>query len=161
MSNETINRYYLHNITAKYDELLSLLESGDIPVEAIEDTLEALRLEGEDEIIEMCRIMLNINGACDVITNEIKRLSEKKILLEKKADKVKSFILYSMKALVSRREIDGELIILDEAAMPEEFIEKRVSSHVDKAAIRKMYKESKNKPDWCLIPKKESLVIKQ
>jgi chromosome segregation ATPase len=89
----------LYSLTGEMLELIGMLEAGEIPEEAISDTLEALSGEWNTKADSIISAIKNINVEAEGIKAEIEALSER--LARKKATvaRLEEYLTSSMLAL--------------------------------------------------------------
>lgn len=82
----------LYEIANEYIELLDMIENGDIPEEAIEDTLESMTFEIEAKVDNIACLLKNIDAEMVAIRAEEKRLAERRKAKEKAYDRLKDYL---------------------------------------------------------------------
>lgn len=95
----------LYDISAQYASFLAAVEAGDIPDEAIEDTLAGLDGELEEKVDNIACIIKQLNAEADAIKTERDRLSERQQAKEHRADRLKDYIRQAM-ALAKKKKIE-------------------------------------------------------
>lgn len=89
----------LYELTAEYKRFLELIENGEIPEEAITDTLEALDSEVDSKIDNIACIIKQLLGEAEIIKNEIDALTERRKRKIKKAESLANYLSLTMKSL--------------------------------------------------------------
>lgn len=95
----------LYEISAQYASFLAAVESGEIPDEAIEDTLAGLDGDLEDKIDNIACIVKQLSAEADAIKTERDRLSERQQVKVHKAERLKDYIRQAM-ALAKKKKIE-------------------------------------------------------
>lgn len=87
----------LYEITSEYRSLLDAIESGEIPEEAIADTLEAVGGELADRVDNVACYIKQLRGEAAVIKSEADTLAERHKAKENKADKLAAYLFDCLK----------------------------------------------------------------
>lgn len=95
----------LYDISAQYASFLAAVESGEIPDEAIEDTLSGLDGELDEKIDNIACIIKQLNAEADAIKAEKDVLAERQQIKVHKADRLKDYIRQAM-ALADKKKIE-------------------------------------------------------
>lgn len=82
----------LYEIAADYANLLEAIERGDIPEEAIADTLESVVSILEDKADNIACMIKNLNAEAEAIKAEEKRLAERRKAKERQAEGMKEYL---------------------------------------------------------------------
>lgn len=82
----------LYEIAAEYERLLDAIEAGDIPEEAIADTLEAVQGEFESKADNIACMLKDIAADVAAIKEEEKRLAERRKAKERTYERVKDYL---------------------------------------------------------------------
>ena len=145
----------LYEIANDYLALMQAIDDGEIPEEAIADTLEAITGEIEVKADNIACLLKNIGADVDAIRDEEKRLAERRKVKEKAYDRLKeclSDVLQRtgvMKIETARNSIafrKSEAVELDESflAWATEYRDDLLTfsePKADKTAIKKALKE--------------------
>lgn len=95
----------LYAITADYARLIEAVEMGEIPEEAIADTLEAVSGEWEERAEAVLAAIKNYRAECADIRAEEKSLAERRKRKEKTVERLEEYFTDSLNALgMSRYE---------------------------------------------------------
>lgn len=132
-------------------QLYDMLTDGDIPEEAVNDTLEAMGVEGKIE--DYCCVISELNGDIAKIDIETKRLAERKAVIQRGIDRMKKGLADYM-TTTRKKKITTELfnlsfrkseavVITNETALPAEFIKTKTTTAPDKAAIKTAIKSGR------------------
>lgn len=165
----------LYELAQNYTAFFDAWENGDIPEEAVTDTLEAM----EGEIDEKCD-----NTACYIkdliaqaanIKEEIKTLTARAKALENRAERLKDYMVYAMDRIgaskietarnVIKVSVSHPTVIRDEAAFLK-WAQENGSDLLsfkqptpDKTAIKDAIAEGREVP-FCYIDDKKNICIK-
>ncbi|MEK4173340.1 siphovirus Gp157 family protein [Lysinibacillus sp. FSL L8-0312] len=141
----------IYDLTDDFLAIQQLIESG---AEGLEDTLESLDLALEDKLEGYASIMKNVESDVNGIDAEIKRLQDRKKVLENGITRMKKAIEFSMLA-TEKREVStpkfkfwiqgnkASVYILDESVIPKKYIKTERVSKIDKDAIAELLKAGK------------------
>lgn len=87
----------LYSLTAEWQELLEMIQSGEFDAETLADTLEGLEGEVEIKADGYAKVIKEIEGNSATIKAEIDRLSTKKSVLENSVKSLKQSLEMAMK----------------------------------------------------------------
>ena len=96
---------HLYELTADYMRLLDAIEAGEIPEEAIEDTLAGIEGEIDEKIDAIACMVKELIGEAESISEEERSLAERRRAKERKAARLKDYIRAQM-ALTNRKKIE-------------------------------------------------------
>lgn len=158
----------LYELTDDYRQLLDMLEDDTVDQEVLADTLEAV--DGEIEVkAEGCaKIIRELEGSVDTISNEIARLQERKSVKLNNIQRIKSCLELAMLETGKKKfktDLFGfniqknppSVVVDNEEEIPEEYwIEQ--APKLDKTALKKWLKE--NEEDFAHLEQSESLRIR-
>lgn len=159
----------LYELTTEYMGLLNMAEEEEIDPQVLADTLEGMDGELEQKA-ENYAIMINtLNGQADMLSAEIKRLTERKKTLENNANRMKEALENVMNVTGKRKfktllfsfniqKNPPVLVVDDESKVPEEFV--KIKKEIDKAALKKFVKDNENGLDFAHLEQTESLRIR-
>lgn len=144
--------FKLYELSDKYEQVLDMVANGDLALEDVEDTLEALKDQFEIKAENIGKIIIMLNGYVDSIDNEIKRLKDRKDHMKNSVANMKDYLKYNFQRL-GVKKVSGSILdlrlqknppsvnILDETKIPIDFMkiipEERKP---DKKAILDAYK---------------------
>lgn len=147
----------LYALSAEYQEALSALADSDLPEEAVNDTLEGLQGELVDKARNVAAFSLNLDAQVEMIKTVEKRISERRKLLEKKADRLREYLRENMERCGIKKieALDGSfvatltaprtsVVIEDQESLPKHYL--RVKYEADKKAIGDALKDGKDIP---------------
>ncbi|WP_439895276.1 siphovirus Gp157 family protein [Pseudomonas syringae] len=162
----------LYEIGKQYQELMVLAETADEDMAvAVRDTMQAIEGEFEDKGKAIAMIALNIDGDLDAIKVQIDRLTERKRIINNRKESLKEYLRTNMEAAgitkithplftISLGKGRPVVVIDNEKEIPDDFINTKVSSTPDKAAIAKAIKEGVEVPGAHSEIGKSSISIK-
>lgn len=138
----------LYEMTEVAKQLYEMLAAGDIPEEAVSDTIESFGVEGKVE--DYCRVIYQLNADVEMYENEIKRLTAKAKAAKKGVDRMKSALSDYMTATQKKKLSAGtftlsfrkseSVVIMDENALPTEYIVEEVKIKPNKKLIKNAIK---------------------
>lgn len=82
----------LYELTADYRNLLVAIESGDIPDEAIADTLESIEAAVEEKADNIACLIKNLTADAEAIKAEEDRLKERRTRKLKRAERLTNYL---------------------------------------------------------------------
>ena len=82
----------LYEIAADYINFLEAIENGDIPEEAIEDTLEAIKSSFEEKSDSIACLIKNLDAEISAIKAEETRLADRRKAKERQKERIKSYL---------------------------------------------------------------------
>jgi len=88
----------LYKITEEYQEALNMMTDMEMSADEIKDSLSALTGEFETKAINCIRVEKNMAADIDAISNEIKRLTDKKKAITNKRESFKEYIRSNMES---------------------------------------------------------------
>ena len=95
----------LYELTGQYAELLSAIESGEVPEEAISDTLEALGGELDEKIDSVACIIKQLDSEAIAIKAEKAKLADRQSVKEHQRDRLKDYIRQAMQ-LAGKKKVE-------------------------------------------------------
>jgi hypothetical protein len=144
-----MNKLSLYALSANYRQALDFLTDPelDLPLEAVNDTLEALGGELEDKAVNVAKFLRNMEATADAIKAAETDMAKRRKALENRVQWLKSYIKGNMEACgiskiecpyfkLSIQKNPSAVNILDENAIPAAFKEQVISWKIDKAAIK-------------------------
>lgn len=82
----------LYELTNDYLALVEAIDNGEIPEEAIADTLEAITACIEDKADSIACLLKNLDAECKAIKAEEERLAERRKAKEKFFERIKQYL---------------------------------------------------------------------
>ena len=82
----------LYEIAAEYEALLNAVEAGEIPEEAIEDTIESIVSILEDKADNVACLIKNMTAEAEAIKAEEDKLAERRKQKEKRIERLKTYL---------------------------------------------------------------------
>lgn len=159
-----MNNLTLYQLTDNYREALDVLTDpeADLPIEAVNDTLEALEGELEDKAVNVAKFMRNMEATAKAIKEAEAEMARRRKTLENRVNWLKGYLKGSMEYTgiskiecpyfkLSIQKNPPAVNILDEAAIPEQFKEKVVSWKIHKTAIKDALKAGDSVPGAELV----------
>jgi hypothetical protein len=145
-----MNKLTLYDLSVNYRQALDFLTDPelDLPLEAVNDTLESLAGELEDKAVNVAKFLRNMETMAEAIKNAEANMAKRRKALENRAQWLKYYLKESMERTgiteiecpyfkLSVQNNPTAVHILDEDAVPAEFKEEIVNWKIDKAAIKK------------------------
>ena len=143
-------------------------EGGEISPELMDLALNVLGSQVETKMENIAKLMRNWEGESDAIDAEIKRLRDRKSVIDKAADRLKEYALSCLQAAQMRRiklplvtAYIGTTSYVDLAVSPEELPEefRRIKVEADKTAIKKALDAGQEIPGAAMA-EREYLVLR-
>lgn len=103
---------YLWQISMQHQSLMALMESDDLPPDAIRDTLEALEGELQDKLISCGHVVLNLESAAIAIQNAAAKQQARAERLLKRAENLRAYMLLHAMATGMTKPIETEDFVL-------------------------------------------------
>lgn len=138
----------LYEMTVTATLLYDLFTSGDIPEEAVNDTLESLGVEGKIE--DYCHVINQLGSDIASYEAEIERLNAKKQSAKKGIDRMKKALVAYMEVTNTPKVKAGvfdlsmrksESVVIDDIdKLPEIYVKVKQTTSPDKTAIKKAIK---------------------
>ena len=150
---------------------LKALEESDIEGQALIDTLESVQGEFNDKAVSILKIVENLNGDTAQIDAEIKRLQDRKRLIQNRQKSMRDYLLRNMQAAgiskiscplftASLRRGSESVQIDDVSIIPDELVKVEVSEKPDKRAIKEKLKAGEDIPGVSLVRGETTILIK-
>lgn len=157
----------LYDLTSDLIEL----ESLDLDDKSIADTLEAVSGEFNDKAVAILKFTENMNGDIDCLSNEIKRLQERKKVIENRKAKLREYLLYNMEKsgvtkiecpffTASIRKGSESVEIENGELLPDEYVTVEVVEKADKNAIKRDLRAGKEINGAKLVCGVNTIIIK-
>jgi len=144
-----MNKLSLYELSTNYLQALDFLTDPemDLPVEAVNDTMEALGDELENKAINVAKFFRNMEATADAIKIAEANMAKRRKALENRVQWLKNYIKNNMESCgindiecphfkLSIQKNPAAVNILDEDAIPEQFKEQVISWKIDKIAIK-------------------------
>ncbi len=161
----------LHEITKNHTELSLLIESEEVTLDQITDTMELVEGEFNDKAISIVSIRENIQADVNAIDKEIERLSDRKKVLKNKQVSMIEYLRVNMEAsgitnikcpffsvtLSKGRDL---VSILNESDIPTDYLDIQTVIKPIKKDILAALKSGEKVPGAALIKSKTSVRIK-
>lgn len=162
----------LYTIAEQFKELAALAETADEDLAvALRDTMEGIEGEFQEKGKAIAMITLNIDGDLEAIQSQIDRLTERKRIINNRKESLKEYLRSNMDAAgitkithplftITCGKGRPIVVIDDEKAIPDDFVNVKVTSAPDKAAIAKALKDGQDVPGAHSEIGKSSISIK-
>lgn len=162
----------LYTITEQFKELAALAETADEDLAvALRDTMKGIEGEFQEKGKAIAMITLNIDGDLEAIQSQIDRLTERKRIITNRKESLKEYLRTNMDAAgitkithplftITCGKGKPIVVIDDEKAIPDDFVNVKVTSAPDKAAIAKALKDGQEVPGAHSEIGKSSISIK-
>lgn len=162
----------LYEITAQYQELAALAESGDEDLAvAVRDTMEGIEGEFQEKGKALAMVTLNMDGDLEAIQSQIDRLTERKRILQNRKESLKEYLRTNMEAsgiskithplfTITLGKGKPIVVIDEESKIPDEYMNTKVTSVPAKSEIAKAIKDGKEVPGAHSEIGKSSISIK-
>ena len=155
----------IFELTEYFRTIQNLIEEG---AENLEDTLESIEMAIEDKVEGYSMVIRNIESDVDGLDKEIKRLTERKKMLENGIDRMKKNLQFAL-AATGKRKVQTEKFtvslrkstsvrIVDESKIPEEFFKVKTERTISKKELAQRLKEQEI--DGAELVENESLQIR-
>lgn len=162
----------LYTIAEQFKELAALAETADEDLDvALRDTMESIEGEFQEKGKAIAMVTLNIDGDLEAIQSQIDRLTERKRIINNRKESLKEYLRQNMETAgitkithplftITCGKGKPIVVIDDEKALPDDFVNVKVTSAPDKAAIAKALKEGQEVPGAHSEIGKSSISIK-
>lgn len=145
----------LYEMSDAARQLYELLEAGEIDEQTVLDTME--NIGASEKLESYVKIQRQLEAECAAFDAEIKRMTDRKRIIERHIDRLKSAQVDFMQATGQRKAAAGTFTItmrenksvrvVDQDAIPEAFItEKPATYQPDKKAILAALKSGESVP---------------
>ncbi|WLI49281.1 siphovirus Gp157 family protein [Pseudomonas sp. FP833] len=162
----------LYTIAEQFKELAVLAETADEDLDvALRDTMEGIEGEFQEKGKAIAMITLNIDGDLEAIQSQIDRLTERKRIINNRKESLKEYLRTNMDAAgitkithplftITCGKGKPIVVIDDEKAIPDDFVNVKVTSAPDKVAIARALKDGQEVPGAHSEIGKSSISIK-
>lgn len=162
----------LYTIAEQFKELAVLAETADEDLAvALRDTMEGIEGEFQEKGKAIAMITLNIDGDLEAIQSQIDRLTERKRIINNRKESLKEYLRSNMDAAgitkishplftITCGKGKPIVVIDDEKAIPDDFVNVKVTSAPDKVAIARALKDGQEVPGAHSEIGKSSISIK-
>lgn len=93
----------LYELSKDYKDLMDAIERGDIPEEAIEDTIEAVKLPRDEKLDNTACYIKDLKAEAQALTDEIQALQARKAAKVNLAERLKKYMQDSMNVMNIRK----------------------------------------------------------
>lgn len=158
----------LHQLTSDFLGLQNLVEMGELTQLEISDTLEGISASIEDKAKSISFIATNIDSDIAALESEIDRLTARKKVMVNKKESLIDYLKFNMEAsgiksikcpFFNITHVEGQDIvtILDENAIPDDYVKVKTVVTPDKNLIKKALKDG-YKVAGCRLDKGQSSI---
>jgi len=159
-----MNKLNLYQLSDNYLQALDFMTDPelDLPVEAVNDTLEGLSGELEDKAVNVAKFLRNMEAAAEAIKTAEAEMARRRKALENRVQWLKAYLKGNMERTgitkiecpyfkLSIQKNPDSVDILDEAVIPAEYKEQVISWKIDKTAIKAALKAGRAIPGAALV----------
>lgn len=162
----------LYSLSADYVRVLDLLESGDIDdEEVLEDELDRLGMAITHKAEAIAGLVAYLDGIASVRRKESDRLLVRARADEHHAEQLRAYVLKHMQAIgkdridtarytLAVRSNPPAVEVVDDQAVPSEFIKTVITTSVDRRRILEHLRETGEVPDGVEIVRRQRLEIR-
>lgn len=161
----------LYELSAQFNEFLSLAEQEEFDQQTISDTLESLTLEIEDKGRNVAAYTQNLEASINAMKEAEKRMADRRKALERKAEWMKNYLRSNMERCgITKIECPEFKVTLgkpsqvcevfSEEDLPEDYIVTKVTKSPDKKLIMQALKDGFDVPGAKIGEGKPRLTIK-
>ena len=147
------------------------LESLNLDDDSLADTLEAVSGEFNDKAVAILKFTENMSGDIRCLSSEIKRLQERKKVIENRKAKLRDYLLYNMEKsgvtkiecpffTASIRKGSESVEIENSELLPDEYVTVEVVEKADKNAIKRDLRAGKEISGAKLVRGANTIIIK-
>lgn len=159
-----MNNLSLYELSSTYLEALDTLTDpeADLPIEVVNDTLEALGDEMENKAINVTKFLRNMEATAQAIKSAEAEMARRRKSLETRVTWMKSYLKGSMEHTgitkiecpffkIAIQNNPVSVNILNEKSIPDEYKAQVISWKIDKTAIKNTIKGGKTIPGAALV----------
>ena len=128
-----MNPVALYELANDDRELLTLADSGDVPMEVIRDTLEGLQGDIEVKAVQVAKFALGLDATADQIDAAAKAMQERANRVRKRSEQIRAYLLLQMQMTniskiecpeftLSVRKTPEAVQIMETAVIPAEYM---------------------------------------
>ncbi len=159
-----MNELTLYEISNNYLQALDFLTDPelDLPIEAVNDTLEGLAGELEEKAVNVAKFMRNMETAAGAIKQAEEAMAKRRKALESRVKWLKDYLKANMEACgigkiecpffkLAIQKNPEAVDVLDEEAIPKQFKEKTVTWKIHKIEIKEAIQKGEKVPGAVLV----------
>ena len=161
---------HLYEYTEQYKQALTTLNDSDLPIEAIQDTLEGMKGEIKLKGKDVGAFIKTLEADATAIKEAEKKMMARRKAIEAKTEWLRNYLVTNMvetgiKSIscpyfeIKTRKNPASLIIGDESLIPDEYKTTKTVTVIQNAAIKQDLKDGKEVAG-AYLHNKTSLVIK-
>jgi len=161
--NEQGNPLALYELSQDYIQALDVFTDpeNDIPIEAVNDTLEGIEGQLQDKAINIAKFMRNLETTAKAIKEAEQQMAKRRKALENRSQWLKDYLKNNMeKSGITKIESPWlrlaiqnnpeSVDLVDEQAIPHKFREEVVTVKINKNAIKKVLQDGVDVPGAAL-----------
>ncbi len=137
----------LYQIADRYQDAVAQLTDPNLPIDVVEDTLEALAGELSAKAWNVAAVLLQMEGEAELIRRAEERMSQRRKALERRAAGLRHYLkthmervdvheIRSPEFVIKVKANPPKVIVDDEDLLPDRFKHAETVVHIDKTAIR-------------------------
>lgn len=165
----------LYQMTTDFRRLLEAIENGEIPEEAIDDTLEAVSGSWEERADAVISAIKNLKAEADAIRTEELSLAERRKRKDKVIDRLKEYFTVSLHSIGRERYESARHLVSFRKSAPlkitdvDAFISYAMLNHPEAVRIKEILEPDKDaikellktvELPYCVIEEKYNMQIK-
>jgi hypothetical protein len=145
-----MNSLTLYEISTEYRQALEVLTDpeNDLPAEVIADTLEGLQGTLQDKAVNVAKFFKNLEATAQAIKDAEQRMAARRKAIESRVTWMKTYLKDNMEScgitkiespwfVLALQKNPAAVDIIDEAAIPDEFVEIVTTRKLDKTGIKR------------------------
>jgi hypothetical protein len=161
----------LYKLTDQISKLQEAFDNGDIPENALADTMEVIEGEFDDKAKAIMAMVRNTDSDITAIADEIKRLNDRAKVLQNQQDSVKEYLRFNMQesgidkiscslfTLTLRKSV--KIVIIDDVeSLPDKYVTVKTVEQPDKKLLLSDLKDGEAIEGAHLEDGKRALMIK-
>lgn len=161
----------IYEISSNLMKIMEMMDNPELDPQTLGDTFEAIEGEFEEKADAYARIMKNLEGDVAALSSEIKRLSDKKVVVENNIRRMKQALQIAMEmtgktkfktdlfSFGIQKNAPSVVIDTDLNNLPPEYLKFR-EPEADKAKIREAIKNGEDLTGFAHLEHTESLRIR-
>jgi len=161
----------LYDTTSEFRDLLEMMEQQDEDPDPVHEAAIQVIVENQVRKVDnFARFLTHLESQADLASAEIKRLQDRKRAMERRLEQLKQYAMRVMDlngfdqlegetATLAVRKNPPSVLVLDENAVPPEFVEVRQETVIDKNRIKAALKAGREVPG-CELAQGRKVVIK-
>jgi hypothetical protein len=144
-----MNSITLYELSQDYRQALDALTDpdNDLPAEVIANTLEGLQGSLEDKAVNVAKFFKNLEATAHAIKEAEQRMAQRRKAIEHRVASMKDYLKTNMEScgitriespwfVLAIQKNPAAVDVMDEAAIPDDFVEIVTTRKIDKTAIK-------------------------